>query len=124
MAESGFVFATRQAGLRDGLSEAIEKLPTMAREVITDLFDHLPYLSARVSEYEQRLAAMARESESARRLQTIPGIGSVTALAIVATVGDAMTFVPGGCRGRAAAEQLDRPRRRRASRLAAAKLMR
>ena len=95
MAEFGFVFATGLAGLRDGLSEAIEKLPTMAREIITDLFDHLRYLGERISKYDQRLAAMVRESESARRLQTIPGIGPVTALAIVATVGDAKTFKNG-----------------------------
>ncbi|MBU2829766.1 IS110 family transposase [Acidithiobacillus ferriphilus] len=45
----------------------------------------------RLAECDQRIARLAQE-ETAQRLAEIPGIGPVTATAVVATVGDAKLF--------------------------------
>jgi transposase len=52
-------------------------------------------LDARLLAYERRIEALAREAEAARRLLAIPGVGPVTATAIVATVGHATQFKNG-----------------------------
>lgn len=44
-------------------------------------------LDARMLAYDRRIEALARESATAQRLIAVPGIGPVTATALVATVG-------------------------------------
>jgi len=95
MTEFGHVFATRHAGLRDGPAEAIESLPELARQALTDLFEHLRRLSDRIGDYDRRLEALARQDEQVKRLLTIPGIGPITAIALMASVGDAKMFKNG-----------------------------
>ena len=46
-------------------------------------------------EVERSLEAMARESEALARLRTIPGVGLLTATALVAFVGDVQRFPSG-----------------------------
>jgi transposase len=45
--------------------------------------------------YDRELEQLARGSETARRLMTIPGIGAVTASAMLASVGDPRQFQSG-----------------------------
>jgi hypothetical protein len=59
-------------------------------------------LDTRVAEIEAVILAWHKENEVGRRLATIPGIGPITASAIVATVGDAAQF--------GSARQLEPPR--------------
>ena|ERR1700752_4320339 len=49
-------------------------------------------LETRIGEYDLELKRLACANEEARRLQTIPGIGPISASAIVATVGSAAEF--------------------------------
>ena len=46
----------------------------------------------RISQVESLIARVAAEQEPVRRLQTIPGIGLLTATALVAAVGDGKVF--------------------------------
>lgn len=77
---------------------AIEKtdaLPELARRAIGDLLEQLRLLDGRIEGYEREIEVQARLCEPARRLMQIRGIGATTALAIVATVGNAREFKNG-----------------------------
>jgi transposase len=54
--------------------------------------DGLSALGKRVEEVEAAIVAWHKESEASRRLAEVPGIGPITASAIVATVGDVSNF--------------------------------
>lgn len=70
-------------------------LPGWAREVFTDLAHRLRTVDERIAVYDRRGEAVARQTEPAQRLLQAPGIGPVTATALVATVGNAHAFTNG-----------------------------
>lgn len=70
------------------LADPDNGLPALARETFTDLAARLRALNERITGYDQRLQQLARESEPARRLMAVNGVGPVTATAVVASVGD------------------------------------
>jgi transposase len=55
----------------------------------------LRYVAEQVKEVEVKLLAWHRADETSRRLQSVPGLGPITASAIVATVGDPKQFKSG-----------------------------
>ena len=67
-------------------------LPDIANEVIQNLCEHLMALHARVRWYEERLKQVAKEDARVRLLRTLPGVGAVTASAIIASIGDGHQF--------------------------------
>ena len=67
-------------------------LPYEAREAINVLFDHLDGLQERIEKVEARILAWHKVSEASRRLASAPGVGPLTATAIVAAVGDGRQF--------------------------------
>jgi transposase len=95
MTEFGVVLPLRSVIVRREAARAAEGLPEIARGAIGDLLEQLRLLDERIGEYDRRLEAQARLSEPARRLMRIRGIGAITALAIVATVGNAREFKNG-----------------------------
>jgi transposase len=70
-------------------------IPVLARQVLVEVNERIRELDARILAYDRRVEALARESEAAQRLMAIPGVGPVTATAIVATVGHATEFKNG-----------------------------
>ena len=95
MSEFGVVLALGSVTVRRQAAQAAEQLPELARGAIGDLLEQLRVLDERIAKYDQQIEAQARLSEPARRLMQIRGIGPTTALAIVATVGDAREFKNG-----------------------------
>jgi len=95
MTEFGVVLALRSVTVRRQAAQAAEALPELARGAIGDLLEQLRRLDERIEAYDKQIEAQARLSESARRLMKIRGIGATTALAIVATVGNAREFKNG-----------------------------
>ena len=57
-----------------------------------ELGDELRRLDERVSAFDARIEEVVRRMPACRRLMKIPGIGSMTATALVAAVGDASEF--------------------------------
>lgn len=92
MSEFGVVLPLRSQSVRRDAAQAAEALPALARRAIEDLLDQLRTLDARIDGYDREIEAQARLSEAAQRLMQIRGIGPTTALAIVATVGNAREF--------------------------------
>lgn len=95
MAEFGVVMPLRSVTVRRQAAQAAEGLPELARGAIADLLEQLRTLDARIDAYDRQIHTQAKLSEPARRLMEIRGIGATTALAIVATVGNAREFKNG-----------------------------
>lgn len=97
LAEEGRIVPTGIGALRRALPGLLETpdLPVLAREVFTDLADRLRPLDERIAVYDRRVEAVARQTEPAQRLLQAPGIGPVTATALVTTVGNAHAFKNG-----------------------------
>jgi transposase len=77
------------------LGESQTRLPRLAREMLSVLAAQLSETEARVQVVEAQLMDWHRSNEVSRRLATIPGVGPITASAIVATVADATQFKTG-----------------------------
>ena len=92
LAEFGVVLPQRAIVVRREACKAAEVLPALARSAIEDLLAHLRVLDDRIATYDRQLEDQARQSEPARRLMKIRGVGALSALAIVATVGNARDF--------------------------------
>lgn len=68
------------------------RLPDAARLALRPLADHLEQLSRSIAGLEREIVSHVRTEEAGKRLQTIPGIGPVTASALIATLGDPQRF--------------------------------
>ena len=66
-------------------------LATLLMSVLSEILR----LNESIAESERQLKAIAQEMESVRRLETIPGIGLLTATALVASVGEPSRFASG-----------------------------
>jgi len=78
--------------LLDG--EALE-LPALATKIVLTLAEQVHDLQGRLRDLDKDLMAWFRGNEVARRLETIPGIGVITASALAATVTDPHQFTSG-----------------------------
>jgi transposase len=77
------------------IEDATNELPGSFRLLIDRLLEHLKLLHLQVAELEEQIKAWHRNSEACRRLEKVPGIGPITATALVASMGDAKNFASG-----------------------------
>lgn len=70
-------------------------LPPLAQAALRPMVGQLREVHEKVSEMDRQIHAWHRSNELSRRLETIPGIGPITASAIAATVSDATLFKSG-----------------------------
>lgn len=77
------------------LEDGENGLPGAMRNLIDRLTENLKEMDRQVKELEAQIQLWHRENEASRRLAEIPGLGPITASAIVATVGDAREFKNG-----------------------------
>jgi transposase len=71
------------------------RLPATVRQLVGEQVSALDQVEERLAAYAEHIAAQARGSEVAKRLQTIAGVGPTTAAALVATVGAPQEFSNG-----------------------------
>ena len=71
------------------LEDGRARLPLALRHLIERLLGQLKELDRQVAELEAQIQAWHRSSELSRRLEKIPGIGALTASALVASIADA-----------------------------------
>ncbi|MEM9591762.1 MAG: IS110 family transposase [Pseudomonadota bacterium] len=72
-----------------------DRLPALAREALGSLVGQLRMVQAQILGLEKKLMVWHRANEASQRLETIPGVGVITATALVATIGDASQFRSG-----------------------------
>jgi len=98
LAEYGIIAPKGRAHVRD-LIEALDRgegmLPVIARQVLILIARMIESLSEQIRKIEIELMAWHRTNQTCRRLETIPGIGYITATALAATVVDAKVFRTG-----------------------------
>lgn len=74
------------------IEDAENEMPGTFRLLIQRLLEHLKVLQQQVDEIEAQIKAWHRASEASQRLEKVPGIGPLTATALVASIGDANNF--------------------------------
>lgn len=99
LAEFGIIVAQGRAGVSTLVTlvkdDERELLPEMAREALLAVVDQLRDAHERVATIERKIVMWHRSNEQSRRLETIPGVGPITASAIAATITDASLFRSG-----------------------------
>jgi transposase len=83
----------RVAELRQRMDKVgSDLLPAEARTAIDEAFDHIDALTERIDAMEARIVTWHRNSDASQRLASAPGVGPITASAIIASVGDGRQF--------------------------------
>jgi transposase len=84
--------AARLTELLNGPAPALSARMSM---LVSDMRALWQALDQRIAAFDREFAEAAAQDKHARRLLTIPGVGSLNATALVAAVGDARTFARG-----------------------------
>jgi transposase len=97
--ECGVIVPQGPARLREMLPSVLAQRtdvlsPRMVR-LIEELTEDWRRLDDRVDAVTSEVQALARQDESCQRLMSVPGIGSLTASAVVATIGNGAAFSKG-----------------------------
>jgi transposase len=71
---------------------AIEALPEFLRSTLTGLLEQIDAISRTIAAYDQRIAEMAAKHPELERLESIPGVGRLTAMTFVLTLGRVERF--------------------------------
>ena len=97
LAEYGIVVARRIGKLRRAVPEILEDaengLTSQLRRLLSGLQADLIQLDNRAKEIKVEIQRQGSENEAAQRLQQIPGIGPITATALICTIGDGTQFL-------------------------------
>ena len=96
LGEFGLIIPQGIANIAKRVPELIEdasnELSGSLRLLIGGLMAHLKELDRQVDELDAKIKEWHRASDASRKLAMIPGIGPVTASALIATIGDAKNF--------------------------------
>jgi transposase len=92
LAEFGHVLPLKADTVRRQAAGLLEELPGWGNTVIGDLLSELHRLDERIAQYDRHVAQIAREDVRAQQLMQLPGIGTTTATAVVAMIGNGHEF--------------------------------
>jgi transposase len=96
MHEYGIVIPKGVAKFRQAVVDKLEsekgKLTALSQELFWKLVEEFVALEKQLAYYQEKLEALATTHPECQRLMTIPGIGPITATALVAAVGDMGVF--------------------------------
>ncbi len=99
LTEFGVVFPQGISKVREFLptltEDATNELSDFARQIFQDLYQEFCWLDKNVKKIESQIEQLAKGSEACKKIMKIPGIGPLTATAIVATVGNPHLFKNG-----------------------------
>jgi transposase len=99
MLEYGIVMPTGVAKFRQAVVEKLEaekdKLSALSQELFGKLGQEFVALEGQIAFYQEKLETLATTHPECQRLMTIPGIGPITATALVAAVSDVGVFKNG-----------------------------
>jgi transposase len=96
MAEFGLVLPRGIQSMYEQVAAVIDDdlhpVPGRFKVLILRLLDHLHVLDQAAEDLHKEIVESHQKNEASRRLEAIPGIGPITASAIVASVGNASAF--------------------------------
>ncbi len=99
LTEYGEVMPQGRAGMRRGMAEALarvsERLPAMVIDTLREQWARVARLDEEIGEIERRIGLWHRGNADSRRIAEIPGVGVLTATAVVAAMGDPSAFKSG-----------------------------
>jgi len=99
MAEFGLIMPKgrypAQHHIPDLLEDAANGLPGLARRLLHDVWQRILHLNQQILAYDREIEQLAKASATAQRLMAIPGIGAITATALVASIGMPQQFKNG-----------------------------
>ena len=99
LAEYGEVMPQGRAGMRRGMADAFgrvsERLPAMIVQTLREQWARVAQLDREIGGIERRIKLWHRGNVASRRIAEIPGVGALTATAVVAAMGDPAAFKSG-----------------------------
>ncbi len=95
LSEFGHVLPLSARALRTQTPPLLEQLPAPAAAAALDLLEHVRILEQRIADYDRQIQLHIRSHPLAQRAQRQPGVGPLSASAIVASVGAAQEFKNG-----------------------------
>jgi len=97
--ERGIVIPCGRAKVLERLPEILEDaengLSGRFRLLLNGLKDELRVIDERIAVYDQEINQIAHHSEAAKQLMSVPGIGALSATALLAHIGDVRLFKDG-----------------------------
>lgn len=99
LAEYGVVISKQIQNVRKQLPTILadkeNELSDFSRGLFLELYNDFMVLDKRISEYDKKLDSLFEQNDECKRIGMIPGIGKVTATAIVSAISDATLFKSG-----------------------------
>ena len=100
LSEFGIIAAQGSANLAAVVAKSLKTpessiIPELVHAALSPLVQQIDELRAQIRSVEMELLAWHRQSKISRRLETIPGVGFITATALTATVADPSHFKNG-----------------------------
>ena len=99
LTEFGEVMPKGRAGIRRAIAPALERvaerLPAMVVDTLREQWARIGELDRQIGEIERRIKLWHRSNPASKRIAEIPGVGELTATAVVAAMGDPSAFRSG-----------------------------
>jgi transposase len=99
LAELGLIFPLGDVGMAKAIAAVQEKdnddIPAFIQQVLFSLIEQIKNLKKEITGLDKQMIAWHRAHTDSQRLATIPGVGVVTASAIIAAIGDGRQFHSG-----------------------------
>ena len=99
LTEYGEVMPQGRTGMRRGMAEALERvaerLPAMVIDTLREQWARVARLDEEIGGIERRIGLWHRGNADCKRIAEIPGVGVLTATAVVAAMGDPAAFRSG-----------------------------
>ena len=94
--EYGLIIPQGIEKLRTQFSDIIEdaenSLTSQSRDLFNGLYEELCSHDEKIANYETKIKFQSKQSESCQKIMKIPGVGPITATAMVASIGNANLF--------------------------------
>lgn len=99
LTEFGIVLPVSREKLMRSLPAVLEnadnELTELVRQIVAEQYDVIKNLSLEINKFDKRLKLCVRDSESAKRLQQIPGVGPVISTALTYMIADPKVYKNG-----------------------------
>lgn len=96
LSEFGLIMPTGRYPAQHYLPQILEDsengLPMLVRRLLHDLYQRLQGMNEQILAYDRELEHLAKASLASQQLMSVPGVGAITATALLASVGDPHQF--------------------------------